>query len=149
MGNRCCPESTPCCDQCVIPYSWCKSIFDGWVMAALKRKCCHLDGISITGCNASYQNDNFQCIQWWKFSSKWRYFRFSASGVVAGHRSRRRRCLWSSRSHRGEAMYISLIGFQWTSTKTKSFQQFDNSTFNYYYLHQLWKYICQISTKMY
>ena len=24
--------------------------------------------------------------------------------------------------HRGEAMYISLIDFQWTSTETKSFQ---------------------------
>ena len=62
-------------------------IHDGWVKTALKWKCCHLDGISITGCNASYQNDNFQCSQWWNFSSKWRYFRFSASGVDAGHRS--------------------------------------------------------------
>ena len=30
----------------------------------------------ITGCTGSYQNDNFQCSQWWKMS-KW-HFRFSA-----------------------------------------------------------------------
>ena len=53
---------------------------------------------SITGCNASYQNDNFQCSQWWKFSSKGRYFHFSASGAGAGHHSGRRMCLLSSRS---------------------------------------------------
>ena len=53
-----------------------------------------------------------------------------------------------SRYHRGEAMYISLIDFQWTSTETKSFQLFNNSQFNYDYLHQLWKYICPISTKI-
>ena len=50
--------------------------------------------------------------------------------------------------HRGEAMYMSLIDFQWTSTETKNFQLFNNSPFNYDYLHQLWKYIWHISTKM-
>ena len=52
-------------------------------------------------------------------------------------------------SDRDEAMYISLIDFQWTSIETKSFQQFNNSLFDYDYLHQLWKYICYICTKMY
>ena len=38
--------------------------------------------------------------------------------------------------------YVSL-------TRPKSFQQFNNWTLNYDYLHQLWKYICHISTKIY
>ena len=42
--------------------------------------------------------------------------------------------------HMGEAMYISLIGFQWTSTAIKSFQWFYNSPLYYYHLHQLWKF---------
>ena len=33
VENRSCPESTRCCGQCVIPLSWCQSVFDGWVMA--------------------------------------------------------------------------------------------------------------------
>ena len=57
-------------NECAIPFSWCQSMFDGWVMAALKWKCCHLNGISIAGCYASYQNDNFQCSQCWKFLQK-------------------------------------------------------------------------------
>ena len=32
----------------------------------LKRKCGHFDEISITGHTESNQNDNFQCIEWWK-----------------------------------------------------------------------------------
>ena len=50
---------------------------------------------------------------------------------------------------RGEAMYISLIDFQWTIAETKSFQYFNNSLFKYDYLHQPWKYISQIYTKLY
>ena len=44
-------------------------------------------------------------------------------------------------------MYISLIDFKWTSTEAKNFQYFDDSPFNYDYLHVLLKYICPISTK--
>ena len=33
----------------------------------LKRKCCYFDEIFFSRCNASWQNDNFQCRQWWKF----------------------------------------------------------------------------------
>ena len=55
----------------------------------------------------------------------------------------------SSTTHMGDAMYISLIDFQRTCTETKTLRWFNNSTFKYYFLHQLWKYICHISTKMY
>ena len=49
----------------------------------------------------------------------------------------------------GEAMCNSMIDFPWISTKTKSFQFFDHSTSNHNYLHQLWKCICHINTKVY
>ena len=74
-----------------------------------------------------------------RFLEEWiRIFYFSA-GVLFS-------CGWCF--HRGEAMYISLIDFQWTSTETKSFQEFNNSKFNHNYVYQLWKYICHTSTKM-
>ena len=38
VENRSCPESTHCCSQCVIPLSWCQSVFDGWVMAEWLRR---------------------------------------------------------------------------------------------------------------
>ena len=34
---------------------------------ALKRKCCHIDEIVITGCTGSCHFNNFRCSQWWKF----------------------------------------------------------------------------------
>ena len=37
------------------------------VAKTLKRKCCHFDEIFVIGCTESYQNDNFECSQWWKF----------------------------------------------------------------------------------
>ena len=37
------------------------------IEAELKRKCLHFDGIFITGCTESCQNDNFRCSQWWRF----------------------------------------------------------------------------------
>ena len=64
MGNHCCPESTRCYGQCVIPYSWCQSIWSKWQLSVQP----------VT-----------------KMSSKWRYFRFIASGVHAGQRSGRRK----------------------------------------------------------
>ena len=49
----------------------------------------------------------------------------------------------------GEAMYISMIDFQWTGTEITSFQYFNISPFDYDYLHQAWKYSYHISAKMY
>ena len=50
--------------------------------------------------------------------------------------------------HRGEAMYISVIDFQWYCMKRKGFQWFSHSSFDYDYMHQLWNYIYYISTKI-
>ena len=44
-----------------------------------------------------------------------------------------------------QAEYPPRVGFPLTSRETKRFQLFNDSTFNYDYLHQLWKYICHIS----
>ena len=50
--------------------------------------------------------------------------------------------------HRGEAMYISVIDFQWYCTQRNGFQWFSHSSFDYDYMHQLWNYIFYISTKI-
>ena len=40
----------------------------------LTPKCHHFDEIFVTGCTKSCQNDNFQCSQRPKISSKWQHF---------------------------------------------------------------------------
>ena len=39
VENRSCPKPTRCCSECVIPLSWCQSVFDGWVMAEWLGRC--------------------------------------------------------------------------------------------------------------
>ena len=53
--------------------------------------------------------------------------------------------------HRGEAMDISVIDFQWYCTKRNGFKYFNHSSFDYHYMHQLWNYIyyMHISSKIY
>ena len=62
-------------------------------------------------------------------------------------------CLHEKNVHttksQGEATCNSMIDFPWISTETKSFQLFYHSTSNHNYLHQLWKCICHINTKVY
>ena len=41
-------------------------------------------------------------------------------------------------AHRGEAIYISVIDFQWYSAQRNGFQWFSHSSFDYDYMHQLY-----------
>ena len=52
------------------------------------------------------------------------------------------------KGRQGEAMYISVIDFQWYCTKRNGFQWFSHSSFDYDYMLQLWNYIYYISTKI-
>ena len=58
-------------------------------------------------------------------------------------------CLVFDLHHSGEAVYISLIDFLWTSTGTKSYQWVNGSTFDCDCLHQLWWCFCHVGTGAY
>ena len=77
--------------------------------------------VVISACMCSFHENH------WLATTKWSipyglYHHSTFSKQIIRRLFSSARWFWMSLDHRGEAMYISMISFQWTNTETKSFQ---------------------------